>query len=137
MCCRLPHMPRPKLCFHIPVMWHCGLVEDHVPDCHTPLQIKWKVGFSTLSRLLLPFLTTAVIIIASIFSLCMVQFDLLSCPPGRDCGDHFKVVGVRNLANTKKLSGWCFTIYLAFACHLMYHLKVHTCYTIQYSQCVK
>ena len=48
----------------------------------------------------------------------MVQFDLLPCPPGRDCGDHFKVVGLKSLANTKKHSGRCFAIYLAFARHL-------------------
>ena len=55
----------------------------------------------------------------------------------RDRGDHFKVVGLKNLANTKKHSARCFAIYLAFARHLIYHLKVHTCYTIQCSQYVK
>ena len=48
--------------------------------------------------------------------------------------DHYKVVGLKNLANTKKHSGRCFVISLAFARHFIYHLKVHTCYTIQYSQ---
>ena len=60
----------------------------------------------------------------------------------RDRGDHFKVVGLKTLANIKKHSGRCFAIYLTFARHLIYHLNkynknVHTCYTIQYSQYVK
>ena len=60
----------------------------------------------------------------------------------RDRGDHFKVVGLKTLANIKKRSGRCFAIYLALAPHLIYHLNeyninVHTCYTIQYSQYVK
>ena len=60
----------------------------------------------------------------------------------RDRGDHFKVVGLKTLANIKKHSGRCFAIYLAFARHLIYHLNkyninVHTCYTVQYSQYVK
>lgn len=42
-----PCVPRTKQCFNIPVMWRCGLVEDYVPDHHTPLQIIWKVGFFT------------------------------------------------------------------------------------------
>ena len=59
---------------------------------------------------------------------------------GWDRRDHFEVVGLKTLANTKKHSGRCFAIYLAFARHLIYHLNkynknVHTCYTIQYSQC--
>ena len=59
----------------------------------------------------------------------------------RDRGDHFKVAGVKTLANIKKHSGRCFAIYLAFACHLIYHFNkynknVHTFYTIQYSQYV-
>ena len=59
---------------------------------------------------------------------------------GRDRRDHFEVVGLKTLANTKKHSGRCFAIYLAFACHLIYHLNkynknAHMCYTIQYSQC--
>ena len=60
----------------------------------------------------------------------------------RDRGDHFKVVGLKTLANIKKHSGRCFAIYLTFARHLIYHLNkynknVHTCHTIQYSQYVK
>ena len=60
----------------------------------------------------------------------------------RDRGGHFKVVGLKTLANIKKHSGRCFAIYLTFARHLIYHLNkynknVHTCYTIQYSQYVK
>ena len=60
----------------------------------------------------------------------------------RDRGDHFKVVGLKTLANIKKHSGRCFAIYLAFAGHLIlyhpnkYNKNVHTCYTIQYSQYV-
>ena len=74
----------------------------------------------------------------------------LNCSPGigknllssRDRGDHFKVVGLKTLANIKKHSGRCFAIYLAFARHLINHLNkyninVHTGYTIQYSQYVK
>ena len=50
------------------------------------------------------------------------------------------MVGLKTLDNIKKHSGRCFAIYLAFARHLIYHLNkynknVHTCYTIQYSQC--
>ena len=41
----------------------------------------------------------------------------------RDRGDHFKVVGLKTLANIKKNSGRCFAIYLAIARHLIYHLK--------------
>ena len=48
----------------------------------------------------------------------------------------FKVVGLKNLYNTKKHSGRCFLIYLAFAHHLIYHLNkynINVCkwYTIQ------
>ena len=32
----------------------------------------------------------------------------------RDRGDHFKVVGLKTLANIKKHSGRCFAIYLTF-----------------------
>ena len=42
---------------------------------------------------------------------------------GRDRRDHFEVVGLKTLANTKKHSGRCFAIYLAFARHLIYHLN--------------
>ena len=57
----------------------------------------------------------------------------------RDRGDHFKVVGLKPLANVKKHSGRCFAIYVAYASHLIYHFNkynknVHTCYTIQCSQ---
>ena len=70
------------------------------------------------------------------------RLDLLEFWLNRDRGDHFKVVGLKTLANIKKHSGRCFAIYLAFARHLIYHLNkyninVHTCYTIQYSQYVK
>ena len=56
----------------------------------------------------------------------------------RDRGDHFKVVGLKKLAKTKKLLVQCFAIYLAFARHLIYNLNkyninVVTCYSIQYS----
>ena len=33
----------------------------------------------------------------------------------RDCGDHFKVVGLKILVNTNKGLSQCFAIYLAFA----------------------
>ena len=33
----------------------------------------------------------------------------------RDRGDHFKMVGQKNLANTRKHEVQCFAIYLAFA----------------------
>ena len=53
----------------------------------------------------------------------------------RDLGDHFKVVGLKNLANTKvSVSG---AIYLTFGHHIIYNLNkyninVHTCYTNVY-----
>ena len=83
---------------------------------------------SSLSKLLL--------VIESIFSLCVAQFDLLPYPPGRDRRDHFKVVGLKSLANTKKHSGRCFAIYLAFAHHRIYHLKVHMYYTVVTGQII-
>ena len=44
----------------------------------------------------------------------MNQFFLQS----RDLGDHFKIVGLKNLANTNKRQCQCFAIQLAFARHL-------------------
>ena len=139
MCCRLPHMPRPKLCFHIPVMWRCGLVEDHVPDRHTPPTDHMESRLFYLIPARSP-LSKVLLVIERILSLCVAQFDLLPCPPGRDRRDHFKVVGLKSLANTKKQSGRCFTIYLAFARHRIYLLKVHMCYTMvtgQIEPCIR
>ena len=74
--------------------------------------------------------------------ICLQELNYHHQHHSRDRGYHFKVVGLKTLANIKKHSGRCFAIYLAFARHLIYHLNkyninVHTCYTIQYSQYVK
>ena len=106
---------------------------SHTPTDHMESRLFYLIpARSPLSKLLL--------VIERIFSLCVAQFDLLPCPPGRDRRDHFKVVGLKSLANTKKQSGRCFTIYLAFARHRIYHLKVHMCYTMvtgQIEPCIR